>query len=328
MVVDLRLQNSNTAVMVSQLLAEAPAEGHVSRQDRSQISAVEKRIRNRSLCSLLYTPPPYPGYTAIMSNIRATGIVDFSYSPCKNDSTPLFRRDSCHHQLTASTNFVSCCGDSHQGVCLTPDFDQTSPTDDCKGFCSNRDIWSNPRKITAASKGSSGYGSASSESDQENEQQNIDDETTAEQRGRLPHVSCAAHARLRMRKPNGNKSRRRSVPAYLRDAFSDEIVRALQVGRVLQYETDADTGISTPIVNAKSINRPESVLQLARKFAEASAAQDNRLFGSNRRVRSVEAGSHQNAFGVASAVEVQKDADYQRELIKRPGGIACLCKFC
>ncbi|VDN59706.1 unnamed protein product [Dracunculus medinensis] len=46
-----------------------------------------------------------------------------------------------------------------------------------------------------------------------------------------------------------------------------------------------DTGSATPVVNSCSVNRPESVLQLARKFAEASAAQDNRIFATNRKVR-------------------------------------------
>ncbi|VDN90270.1 unnamed protein product [Brugia pahangi] len=45
-----------------------------------------------------------------------------------------------------------------------------------------------------------------------------------------------------------------------------------------------DTGIRRPIVREQSINRPESVIQLARKFAEASAAQDKRIYISNQKL--------------------------------------------
>ncbi|VDK17796.1 unnamed protein product [Anisakis simplex] len=145
--------------------------------------------------------------------------------------------------------------------------------------------WGSPRKNTTASKESSGYGSGSSESDPEFDQwisMLIVNLSAQKKDGyrfcvHLSDIDVDFVFQKQCDEFQLEKSRRRSVPAYLREAFPSEIFRVLETGGVLQFETDADTGLSTPtaatVLGHRSINRPESVLQLARKFAEASAVQ-------------------------------------------------------
>ncbi|VDM99750.1 unnamed protein product [Thelazia callipaeda] len=166
---------------------------------RLYLSTAEKRIRNRSLCSLLWTPPLYPGYSAKLEK------------------------------------------SSKQKISLLP--------------VENEEInWSSPKKETN-SKESSGYGSGASESDPENDHHskkvptdidNIDigavniisdNNQAADEDLRTSKRTQARQ--LRNRHVTIEKARRRSIPACLRDAFSDEIARVLEINGVLQYETDA-----------------------------------------------------------------------------------------
>ncbi|CAG9534672.1 unnamed protein product [Cercopithifilaria johnstoni] len=99
-----------------------------------------------------------------------------------------------------------------------------------------------------------------------------------------------------------------------------------------------DTGIRRPIICEQSINRPESVIQLARKFAEASAVQDKRIYISNQKLL---ANGENLATTIATTYssdvannQTQKDihSSHNHSILfdtfnKKPGGIACLCKF-
>ncbi|VDN29311.1 unnamed protein product [Gongylonema pulchrum] len=96
-----------------------------------------------------------------------------------------------------------------------------------------------------------------------------------------------------------------------------------------------DTGKRRPIIREQSINRPESVLQLARKFAEASAAQDKRIHISNRKL-AVNGGQNltiattaTSCSGPTSPVGTGGDnLVISTTINKKPGGIACLCFAC
>uniref|UniRef100_A0A915AXD2 Uncharacterized protein n=1 Tax=Parascaris univalens TaxID=6257 RepID=A0A915AXD2_PARUN len=227
----------------------------LSRQDHSRLSTNEKRFRNRSLCSLLCTPPPYPGYSAVMTSIKSSGAIESSMHSMWNNyrqTTPPSTTTMCTTTAMTSSSRAS----SRPTFCLTPDYEQPSPIEEYKGCDSSGNSWANPRKITNTSKESSGYGSASSESDPENDQslRTVEEAINSDQ-GRTSRVTNAVESRIRSRKFGLEKSRRRSVPAYLREAFSDEVFRILEIGGVLQFETDADTGVSTPIVTGHSVNR-------------------------------------------------------------------------
>ncbi|VDK18512.1 unnamed protein product, partial [Anisakis simplex] len=80
--------------------------------------------------------------------------------------------------------------------------------------------WGSPRKNTTASKESSGYGSGSSESDPEFDQLlHTLREGVSTENGRLSRQLNEIQSKIRSRNAGLEKSRRRSVPAYLREAF-------------------------------------------------------------------------------------------------------------
>uniref|UniRef100_A0A0M3KDT8 Amidase domain-containing protein n=1 Tax=Anisakis simplex TaxID=6269 RepID=A0A0M3KDT8_ANISI len=80
----------------------------------------------------------------------------------------------------------------------------------------------------------------------------------------------------------------------------------------------------------RSINRPESVLQLARKFAEASAVQNNKLFASTQKAAALfSEGTLLKSFSgpttpVRRLVGGGTLQNNDTTTFKKPGGIACL----
>ncbi|MFH4976424.1 hypothetical protein AB6A40_003133 [Gnathostoma spinigerum] len=255
---------------------------HISRGECLRLSSNEKRYRNRSLCNQLYTPPSYPGYTSTISGLNnsSCGLLARRNSP----RWPSNEHDRCQvksPQRSHSTVHRASYLSAQPIFSIVTDIEQLSHSDDFKVIHGDRSDCSSPRKDLSF-KDSSGYGSGSSYSDLENEQP-----TYASCEHKTMTNDSASEAMYSKRKHSKSKLeknlRRRSVPANMRDAFSDEIMHVLEIGGVLQYETNADTGVATPIMNGHSINRPESVVELARKFSAAAAAQNNRLFYMNQR---------------------------------------------
>ncbi|KAM3724165.1 Smoothelin [Dirofilaria immitis] len=304
--------------------------------DRFHQSITERRIRNRSLCSLLLTPPLYPGYLAKFdkplkssfcqpSRKSTISEIAISSNPITPNSTPVDLYPSSIQNSIERMHTFKCEISSQL---------QASENE-------NINWKDNPKKYTN-SKESSGYGSGTSESDLENEQQSkktlgtiiasTNTITINSANNNMMNDSCnndifeqheagkvertTRRLPIRQRQHPLEKSRRRSVPANLRNAFTDEIVHVLEINGILQYETDADTGVRRPIVREQSINRPESVIQLARKFAEASAAQDKRIYVSNQKL--LANGQNLTAISATTYSSNGTNSSIQK------GGIACL----
>uniref|UniRef100_A0A1I7XSQ3 Transcription initiation factor TFIID subunit 6 n=1 Tax=Heterorhabditis bacteriophora TaxID=37862 RepID=A0A1I7XSQ3_HETBA len=188
--------------------------GPRGRQDR-QLTLAERRARNRSLSSILCTPPLYPGYSACIGSIAhidSTGKSTFlpygeSLSPSEmkparklcGSLPPLFPQT-----VNMKTDIVLIKDPMRPTACISSTPPLCSPEDDSE-FQSDGET---PQKKPSQPSGSSGYGSATSESDQEGNEK-ID------------------------------KLRRRSVPASLRNAFSEDVIKILQKDGHVNYETDA-----------------------------------------------------------------------------------------
>uniref|UniRef100_A0A0R3RJC7 Uncharacterized protein n=1 Tax=Elaeophora elaphi TaxID=1147741 RepID=A0A0R3RJC7_9BILA len=134
--------------------------------DRFHLSTAERRIRNRSLCSLLCTPPPYPGYSSKLEKPFKSNFYQQSWKSTVSEIATSSTLVSPNN-FTANIDFYS--SSTRNVITATCPFkreisSQQQPSE-------NEDIsWNSPRKYTN-SKGSSGYGSGTSESDLENEQQ-------------------------------------------------------------------------------------------------------------------------------------------------------------
>lgn len=124
------------------------------------------------------------------------------------------------------------------------------------------------KKTSQQASASSGYGSssASSESEQEPNEQVLAKRTL--ERDTLT-------SRLVRKSRQMDRWRRRTVPVNLESVFADDVLRVLQDdGHILYIETDVDSGRAISM-ETRGARRPESVMQLARRFGEIGAAQQN-----------------------------------------------------
>nr|CDQ06585.1 Bm8264, isoform d [Brugia malayi] len=246
----------------------------IAKNDCFHLSIAERRLRNRSLSSLLWTPPLYPGYSAKLDK-------SFKSNFCQQSVWK-----STASEIATSSNLlpsnpvtnINCYPSSIQNVIEAPyQFKHPSQQQPAE----NEDISWNSSKQYTNSKESSGYGSGTSESDLENEQQSkkilqtitassktinnnhsftntamSDNYNDIFKQQKVEFAAERATTRTPIRQQRNRqhtdffffffnflffleKNRRRSVPANLRNAFTDEIVRVLEINGVFQYETDA-----------------------------------------------------------------------------------------
>ncbi|CAJ0943154.1 unnamed protein product, partial [Mesorhabditis belari] len=225
---------------------------------RRQMTLGERRARNRSLCSVLCSPPPYGlAYSAWMGNLSQLKLEDiaaaereFSLGP-----PPEFIRSCYTPRDLGWENEVMFVGSGD--IPHSKTFEADSPND-YELDCVSRGKKSSSSNPSA----SSGYGSTSSESDQE--QNSTTDFSSIARRSRfMPKADRKAE-----------KQRRNSVPATLRPAYSEDVMRVLEKDGYVRFETNIDTGARVPVVDMRTVRQNESVLDLARKFAELNAQQE------------------------------------------------------
>lgn len=141
----------------------------------------------------------------------------------------------------------------------TPPLVSPEPDDDVDDY--------SPDMTRKKESASSGYGSAGSESEHDLMSLRSDD---IKFRGRLRYRGSHVGGGGR----NQEIQRRRSMPPSCH--FENDVTRVLCHDGYGKYETNVDTGEQIRM-EIRGMSRPESVLQLARKFGEISAAQDNEI---------------------------------------------------
>ncbi|KAK6741488.1 hypothetical protein RB195_009380 [Necator americanus] len=229
-------------------------------------SETTRRLRPHRACSIFITPPPYPGYTSCLGSISKNRHGDATFiSYGENISIEPVRNPTYPRRPPAATSEERMFS-SRSDFKLNSSPPLASPENDSEF---QLDLDPPSKKSSQVASASSGYGSSSGESDQEISEQLSLKETMSEST-RSGGVFVGRRERQFV-----DRWRRRSVPASLRSAFTDDVMRILQKdGHVIRVETDADTG-ETLNMEIRGARRPESVMQLARRFGEISAAQEN-----------------------------------------------------
>ncbi|CAB3402638.1 unnamed protein product [Caenorhabditis bovis] len=223
----------------------------------SSVSLEEKRTRNLSLVSAnRHSASPLPGFSAYLGSItrHSTGQKTFHPFGLNEPLSPqncfgVFSSMYCETPSEYSFRPMFEISD-------TPPIVSPEPDDDILNFTEFR------KKESS----SSGYGSGGSD-DQISISEHSDD--------------SRIRSRFRYRKHQHEEaSRRKSMPPQVR-AFENDVTRVLCNEGHAQLETDVDTGEAIRC-SIRGMSRPESVLQLARKFGEISAAQQNDLHKSRQ----------------------------------------------
>lgn len=229
-------------------------------------SDAAKRRPARRSCSIFVTPPPYPGYVAFLGSIhRHAGQAVFcpygQSIPTPSERSPPSARRPRSISPDQESRFITAYG-------RTPPL--ASPENDSE---LQLEIEVRSKKSSQMASASSGYGSssASSESDQEiSEQMQLRNSIAYK-----PSLSTLEHKSRPV-----DRWRRRTVPVSLESASNDDVMRILlRDGHAILIETDVDSGRALTM-EARGARRPETVMQLARRFGEIGAAQQNDVYRS------------------------------------------------
>ncbi|CAJ0581126.1 unnamed protein product, partial [Mesorhabditis spiculigera] len=216
---------------------EPPTDGGCVATSRRQMTLSERRARNRSLCSVLCSPAPYGlAYSAWMGNLSQLKLEDITAAEEEFSRGPPvdFIRSCYETREVTSPASILTVSSIEIPHSKTTDGVDLQNDFELDGFPKKKSSSSNPSA-------SSGYGSASSESDQE----------------------------------QAEKQRRNSVPASLRSPYPEDVMRVLEQDGYVRFETNVDSGLRVGIpVNMRTVRQNESVLDLARKFAELNAQQE------------------------------------------------------
>uniref|UniRef100_A0A7I4YAK3 Calponin-homology (CH) domain-containing protein n=1 Tax=Haemonchus contortus TaxID=6289 RepID=A0A7I4YAK3_HAECO len=219
------------------------------------------RKPDRRMCSIFVTPPPYPGYTSYLGSIQRRRNGEAMFCPY-GESIADQLEDSPITDYDPSTtpdeeSFTAISG-RHSPPLASPENDSE--------YQLETELPS--KKTSQVASASSGYGSssASGESDQEISEQ-------VSLKGSVQYGSSLSRVGRKDRQID--RWRRRTCPVSLQKVFDEDVMRILQKdGHVVLVETDVDTG--RPVsMETRGARRPETVMQLARRFGEIGAAQQN-----------------------------------------------------
>ncbi|CAD6187687.1 unnamed protein product [Caenorhabditis auriculariae] len=229
----------------------------------SSISLEERRrSRNRSLSSLShYSASPFPSFSAYLGSITKVKTGETTFHPF-GEEEPL-SPNSCVGVFNSMYCSVSSEYSFRPMFCISDTPPLCSPEDDVD-LCSPDFEAVIIRKKESAS---SGYGSAGSESDQDQLSMHSDD---------VKLRSCRSRHRNKAKREEVSMRRRSMPPLMYRAYYATDFLRVLCREGHVNYETDVDTGEHVGM-EIRGMSRPDSVMQLARKFGEISAAQENDL---------------------------------------------------
>ncbi|CAI4229676.1 unnamed protein product [Auanema sp. JU1783] len=222
----------------------------------------------------------YPGYISYMGCInrtRGSGQVSFlPYGERRLKNSESFTGESSNY-LIESINFVKKSSTAGSGrVTGTPPL--CSPEDDSEFTISEKD-WKSPvqKKSSQNTSSSSGYGSTDSDQDEQSASSHSSEDVIIAVNDRKSRELIKQERELL-------RLRRRSVPATLTSQIPDDVANIARTEGLLRIETNVDTGEQHIMeLGSTTLRRPESVMQLARRFGEIAAAQQNDIHKSRTR---------------------------------------------
>lgn len=101
-----RFQNFSGNFLVLMTTSLSAEDANMTSYDRFYLNTAERRIRNRSLSSLLWTPPLYPGYSSKLSKSLKSSFYQQTWKSTVSEITTL-SSNSQSPNSTPNANFYS-----------------------------------------------------------------------------------------------------------------------------------------------------------------------------------------------------------------------------